>query len=148
MFDTFNTFNTFNTAAMTLTFLNLFILLIIVVGIIGGIVALQIFLSKQESKWPGLILPIITFTFSFMAVFLIILSMAAYMTTPTLGVVNGVVLEQNVERITDTSSIIFAGIFTFLFINIPTAILLAIYIACRSKRKKQQDLEKMNLQDL
>lgn len=40
--------------------MNIIILLIIIVG---GIF-LQIFLSKKENKWLGLILPIITLTFS------------------------------------------------------------------------------------
>ena len=30
----------------------------LVIAILGGIVALQIFLSKRKSKWLGLILPI------------------------------------------------------------------------------------------
>jgi len=32
--------------------------------------------------------------------------------------------------------------------NIPTAVLLAIYAAYRSKRSKQRNLEKMSIQDL
>lgn len=32
--------------------------------------------------------------------------------------------------------------------NIPTVIYIGIYGACRGKRKKSQELEKMNIQDL
>lgn len=34
---------------------------LIALAFLVGIVFLQIFLSKKESKWPGLILPIISF---------------------------------------------------------------------------------------
>ena len=35
-------------------------------GIIGGVIALQIHLSKTEGKWPGRVLPIITFFMALM----------------------------------------------------------------------------------
>ena len=135
----------FDTVGTTITFLNLFILLIIVAGIIGGIVALQIFLSEKESKWPGLVLPIIAFSFSFMVAFVVVWNIATF--TATLEIYTGII-QQNAERVVDRSSFIMPSIYGFLIANIPTAILLAIYIACRNKRNKQRDLEKMNLQDL
>ena len=36
----------------------------------------------------------------------------------------------------------------FITANIPTIVLLAIYFACREKRKRRRELEKMKLQDL
>lgn len=48
-------------------------LLLLLLLLAGGIV-LQIFLSKRESKWPGLVLPIVTFLWSLVMV----LSVAAY----------------------------------------------------------------------
>ncbi|MBK5246138.1 MAG: hypothetical protein JJE49_02540 [Peptostreptococcaceae bacterium] len=36
----------------------------------------------------------------------------------------------------------------FIISNIPTLIFLAIYFACRDKRKKNLELEKMSIQDL
>lgn len=35
-----------------------------------------------------------------------------------------------------------------LMANIPTAILLVIYFACRSSRNNRQEIDKMNIQDL
>ena len=32
--------------------------------------------------------------------------------------------------------------------NIPTVVLLAIYFSCRERRKRRDDVEKMNIQDL
>ena len=86
-------------------FIRTFILLL--VAIIGG-VKLQIFLSKGKSKWPGLILPIITFVFS-LTWMLNISSMGSIIQTIAL-------------------------IFSMLFVtNIPTVILLAIYFRTKSK---------------
>ena len=31
---------------------------------IAGVIALQVFLSKRENKWPGLVLPIMSLLFS------------------------------------------------------------------------------------
>ena len=35
-----------------------------------------------------------------------------------------------------------------LFANIPTAVLLAIYAACREKRRQRRQMDRMNIQDL
>ena len=39
-------------------------------------------------------------------------------------------------------------IFVFLLYNVPTAILLAVYAACRGNRNKMRDLQRMSVQDL
>ena len=97
------------------------VLLILVLGV-GGIV-LQIFLSKKESKWLGLILPIIALGVSLLFVL-------------------------NVANIGEPSTVVVTLISSFLLLNIPTAVLLVIYAACRGKRKRQRDLGKMSVQDL
>ena len=97
--------------------------LIILLAACAGIIVLQIFLSKKESKWAGLILPIITFSISLIVVF-------------------------NIVYRGDLSTLLMTTIVNFLLFNIPTAVLLAIYAACRGKRKKQRDLNKMRAQDL
>jgi len=98
---------------------------LILLVFIGGGIWLQIFLSKKESKWFGLILPFITFAYSLLMVF----SIAMY---------DGM-----------TGWDIFGLIASTFFIsNIPTIILLAIYFGCREKIKRKKALEKMNIQDL
>lgn len=72
-----------------------------------GMVPLQVFLSRAERKWPGLIFPMITFLFSFLYPF----NMRA-------GAPLGQVL------------------FVWLLGNIPTLILLAICCVCRPKGKQ------------
>lgn len=86
-------------------FIKTFVFLIVI--IIGG-VQLQIFLSKGKSKYYGLILPIISFVYS-LTWMLKISSMGSIIQTIAL-------------------------IFSMFFVtNIPTVILLAIYIRTRSK---------------
>ena len=104
---------------MRFAFVN--ILFILVLGV-GGIV-LQIFLSKKESNWLGLILPIITFSVSLLFVL-------------------------NAANIGELSTVIVTMVSTFLLFNIQTAVLLVIYAACRGKRKRRRDLDKMSIQDL
>lgn len=99
--------------------------LIFVLLIMAGGIWLQIFLSKKNSKWFGLILPAISFAYSL----LMVLNLIAY---------NGM-----------TGWDIFIQIlFTLLVSNIPTLILVAIYFACREKIKLRKELDKMNVQDL
>ena len=91
-------------------------------------VLLQVFLSKRESRIPGLVLPIISFAFSIVVPMLMVVPPRA----------EGFFVEM---------------FFAFLLCNIPTAILLAIYFACRPRKKSEKrgavkELDKMNVQDL
>jgi predicted RND superfamily exporter protein len=99
--------------------------LLFLIIFLGGIIILNVFLSKRENKWLGLILPIISIMFSIITV----LGLAFYGNQ-------------------STAEIIFQLIMVFLLSNIPTIILLAIYFACREKFKKNRELDKMNIQDL
>ena len=45
------------------------IALAIFLCICGGIIALQVYLSKKESRWPGLIMPLVSFGFSLITLF-------------------------------------------------------------------------------
>lgn len=87
-----------------------------------GSVLLQIFLSRRESKWPGLVLPIFSSLYSLVMVF----SAVAY----NGGIPWGPIL----------ASLILG--------NIPTALLLVIYFACREKFRKRSELDKMHINDL
>ena len=126
--------------------------LILLVGILVGIVFLQIFLSKRENKWTGLVLPFITFCIAILAVISIPMFVTHTTETQTINE-NGEVITEIIEStpkevMGGTSSIIFQIIYIFIIYNIPTAILLAIYAACRDKMKKKSQIEKMNIIDL
>lgn len=97
-------------------------LLVLLVLVVGGVL-LQIFLSKRESRWPGLVLPAISFLWSLLYLF----------------------------NMMDTGSVvhnILMAILTILLTNIPTLVLLAIYRAAREKRRKRSEIDKMNIDDL
>lgn len=98
---------------------------IIFLAVIVGIIALQIFLSRQPRKWPGLVLPILSLLFS--------LIYLLNMTVPSEGPATGFAFQMVV---------------VLLFANIPTAVLLAIYFACRGKSTRNTPIDKMNIQDL
>lgn len=117
-----------------------------------GVILLQIYLSKMESKWPGLVLPIISLCASVIVIFGII-GYTAITTTPQVMDENGVVIQESTPETTappvqSTGSLIFTVGYVFLLCNIPTAILLAIYFGCRKKQSQRKALEKMQAQDL
>lgn len=98
--------------------------LILLLFLVGG-VFLEIFLARSESIWPGLILPGLFFLIS-------------------------LIMPLNVAASSVIQNALLLAFLVFLLANIPTAVLLAIYFACRSRyrRKKLNDLERMNIQDL
>ena len=98
------------------------ITLVFVLALLVGGVFLQIFLSKRENRWPGLILPLLSFLYS--------LLMACSAVAYNGGIPWGAIL----------ASLVLG--------NIPTVILLAIYAACRDRFRKRSELDKMNIKDL
>lgn len=99
--------------------------LILFILFLVGTILLQIFLSKQESKWPGLVLPLLAFLFG--------LLYPLNMIAPSEGIHAGFIVQMLV--------VWFLG-------NLPTMILLAIYFGCRGKQRRNKQLDKMNIQDL
>ena len=96
--------------------------IILMLALLVGGVFLQIFLSKRENRWPGLILPLLSFLYS--------LLMACSAVAYNGGIPWGAIL----------ASLVLG--------NIPTVILLAIYAACRERFRKRSELDKMNIKDL
>ena len=47
-----------------------------------------------------------------------------------------------------TTGLVLQMLLVWLLGNIPTAVLLAIYFACRTKQRRKKQLDKMNIQDL
>ncbi|MEG1061740.1 MAG: hypothetical protein RSD35_05970 [Oscillospiraceae bacterium] len=121
--------------------------------VIIGAVYLQIFLSKKQNKWLGLILPIICLLFSLIAVLNVPVfftqgDLILEQTAPNGTVVEDAIMEQHTAPIGNIGTAIFQVSVVFLLYNIPTAILLVIYFACRENIKKRSLLDKMNIQDL
>lgn len=97
----------------------------VLVILLVGITALQIFLSNKENKWLGLTLPAIN----------VFLSIIGFLGRAFYG-------HESMRQIA------LQMLPAFLLFNIPALILLAIYFACREKRKRNKEIEKMNIQDL
>ena len=99
------------------TFVFFFVLIFLV-----SIVLLQVWLSKREGKWPGLLLPIVSFLISFIYP----LNMA----------------------IPSVEGFFVALILGWLLANIPTIVFTVIYLSCREKLRRSKQLNKMFIQDL
>lgn len=97
------------------------LLVLLILGV-GGIM-LQIFLSKKENRWLGLILPALSFLWSLLYL-------------------------ANLRTEDSILQTILVALFTIVLTNIPTIVLLAIYAACRERRRRRDDVDKMNIQDL
>jgi len=97
--------------------------LIVLLVLAVGAIFLQIFLSKRENKWPGLVLPVICMLYP-------------------------LILLLNVAAAGNAGSVIATLIMSVFMGSIPAAILLAVYFACRGRRTKKQEMEKMNIRDL
>ena len=97
------------------------LMVVFLVFIVGGVL-LEVFLARREPKWPGLVLPVLTLLYS--------LAMAC-----------------KVAAIGD--SFPWGALLGTLVVgNIPTVVLLAIYVACREKQRKRSELDKMEIDDL
>lgn len=94
---------------------------VMLVFVVGGIF-LEIFLARRKAKWPGLVLPGLTFLYT--------LVMALNITSVGHGAHWGPLLG------------------TLVLGNIPTVILLAIYFACREKQGRDREQDKMRIEDL
>ena len=97
-------------------------LVFLLVFLIGG-VFLQIFLSKRESRWPGLVLPLLAFLQSLLL---------------PLNLLDSGSVSQNILMV----------LVTLLAGNIPTRVLLATYWAVRDKRRVRDQLDKMKIDEL
>lgn len=111
-----------------MSLLPIIVTLIILLALIVGAVLLQIYLSRKENRWPGLFLPGLSFLLAL-----------------TASLSNTVVLPDSTAGETALSLLV-----PFLYLNIPTYIFIAIYIACRESRKRaaKAQMDKMNIQDL
>lgn len=121
--------------------------LVVLVVMLFAFIFLQVFLSKKENKWLGLILPSLTFIYSLITVF-----SHDFFTKST-----SVVTNSNGEVINETTTITGSDHFLeamttivpmFVMTNIPTLIFLFIYYINRKKFIQREQLNRMTIQDL
>ena len=110
---------------------NAVLLFFVWVLVAAGAIYLEFRLAKTERKWPGLVLPLVTFLYSLLVLF-------AYASWDSIAPGSGVsIVGESV-----------AFFFAFLIANIPTFVFLAIYFAVREKKKRDAQMEKMQIKDL
>lgn len=95
------------------------VIFLLVFGVLPFV--LQVWLSKRESRYPGMVLPVLSVLFALITVL-------------------GCVMYEDED--------IFVLVIPFLLFNIPTVIHLTIYFACREKFSKKKQMDKLNVQDL
>lgn len=104
-----------------------------------GVIALEVYLSRRESKVPGLVLPAITFSGELFILLNVVTNVV--MTSMADNAVGGV----------DSYSVfvtVLNAVLTLLVISMPTIVLLVIYFLCRRGMNRKKQIEKMNIQDL
>ncbi len=126
---------------------------LIIAAVFVGIIALEVWLSRRKSRWPGLIMPAITFMVSlFLALGVMLFSVGGAATeVQVVDEETGEVVyqEQTVEAEQDWTLGDAAQLGLVLLVgNIPTFVLLGAYYIGREKFRREKLLEKMNIQDL
>ena len=105
---------------------------LILLLLMAAVIALQVFLSRRNAWWPGLVLPAIEVAYS---IFAIASAIAGY-------------YEVYGKEVPVTASLISDIFLAFVQCNIFTLVLLAVYFVCRRGQKRKKQLDKMNIQDL
>lgn len=101
---------------------NILVMAFVVLIVMGSGILLQLFLSKQKNKWLGLVIPALHLIIAFIGSF----GLMAY------------------------DGQIFPILIVFFMLSIPAIVHLLIYFAVRGKMKASHndELDKMNIQDL
>lgn len=126
---------------------------LIIAAVFVGIIALEVWLSRRKSRWPGLVMPAVTFVVSlFLALGVALFSVGGAATeVQVVDEETGEVVyqEQTVEAEPDWALGDAAQLGLVLLVsNIPTFVLLGAYYIGREKLRREKLLEKMNIQDL
>ena len=157
--------------------ISLLIALISILLPVALVVALQVWLCRRKTHWLGLILPGLSFLFSLLLVFSVgafgLINQGSSVGTLTLEE-NGQVIQQTItengmttvydgegnildqypapdaqekqNRISMEGLLAVGGI--FLVCNIPTVVLGGIWLHYKNRRDFQDEIKKMNIQDL
>ena len=124
---------------------------IVVLLLLAGGIWLQIFLSKSEKKWPGLVLPSISMLFAVLAVVSVLAfhSVDSELSTTYIDDEGNEITEiyqepNSVEA--NTGEMIGTSLYIFLLYNIPTIILITIYFSVL--KRQINHIDRTRIQDL
>lgn len=132
--------------------MNIAYICVIFILIPTGLIFLQIYFSKSNNKWAGLIIPILFFCISL----LIVSNIAVFNTSSTTmqefdengRLVHNTVVTTPLETTKSLPNLAGTIVVLFTLYNMPTALFLAIYFVCKGKKKRNPAIEKMRIQDL
>ena len=93
--------------------------IILFILLMAGVVLLEMYLAHKPGRWPGLVLPIVSFLISL-----------------------------SITNLGDMSAAIAQAVIVWVLANIPTAVLLAIYFAARRRVRRTREQNRMSAQDL
>lgn len=99
----------------------------VILALMAAACALEVFLAKRKSRWPGLVMPLLAL---FPALFVL----------PNLLTNALSVAENGLQAL--------LSLLAMLLLFVPALVLLAVYWFCRRRRKRREDVEKMKIQDL
>ena len=99
----------------------------VILALMAAVCALEVFLAKRKSRWPGLVMPVLAL---FPALFVL----------PNLLTNALSVAENGLQAL--------LSLLAMLLLFVPALVLLAVYWCCRRRRECREDVEKMKIQDL
>lgn len=117
--------------------------LIFLIAFVAAMIILQVYLSRRESKLPGLVLPAITFSGELFILLNVVTNVV--MTSAADNAVGGV---DSYDVFVTVLNTVLNTVLTLLIISMPTIVLLVIYFLCRRGMNRKKQIEKMNIQDL
>lgn len=97
--------------------------IILFILLMAGVVLLEMYLAHRPCRWPGLVLPIVSFLIS-------------------------LIYPLSITNLGDMSAAIAQAVIVLVLANIPTAVLLAIYFAARRRVRRTREQNRMSAQDL
>ena len=106
--------------------------LIIALVLFAAACALEVFLAKRTAWWPGLVLPVLWFAYTLFVI---------------VAAVTGYYYVYETPLLVDIDLLVSFPL-SMLQANIPTFVLLAVYFFCRSRRRREKQMDKMQVQDL
>ena len=99
----------------------------VILALMAAACALEVFLAKRKSRWPGLVMPVL-------ALFPALFALPNLLT--------------NALSVAENGLQALLSLLAMLLLFVPALVLLAVYWFCRRRRKRREDVEKMKIQDL
>lgn len=126
------------------------LVLLLYIAVFAGTIVLQVYLSRRENRWPGLILPILSFGLALLAVLAVVVLNSVNTRDVVVTSPEDTVSTEPapVEPESGVGEAIIGGGIVFLIGNVPTLIYIAVYFGEREIFRRKEQMKRMNIQDL